>query len=90
MKMMGLNNYLHWMAWFLKYFMFLLISIVIMTIFFTISVGKYGSVIGHTDPLVLVLFLVVYSISVICFSFMLSVFFKKGELTSKIYILMHL
>ena len=79
--MMGLSNWLHWMAWFLKYFLFLLLSIAIMTLFFCIPIGDHGCVIGYTSPTVLVFFLVVYAISTISFAFMVSVFFSKGNQT---------
>ncbi len=33
MKMMGLDNWMHWLAWFTKCFVFLIASVVLMTIF---------------------------------------------------------
>ena len=40
MMMMGLSNWLHWSAWFLKYIVFLSISCIFMTIVFIIKVSK--------------------------------------------------
>lgn len=77
MKMMGINNWLHWMAWFVKYFLFLLITVSIMTLFLCIETGK-GPVIGKTDPSIVFVFLMVYAVSAISFCFAVSVFFKKG------------
>ena len=78
MKMMGLSNWLHWCAWFVQYFVLLLVSVVIMTVFFCIPVSDYGSVIGYTSPMVLLVFLLAYVVATINFSFAVSVFFDKG------------
>ena len=40
MKLMGLSNWLHWSAWFSKYFVFMLIAAVIMTILFIVEVRE--------------------------------------------------
>ena len=37
MKMMGLANWIHWLAWFLKNFFFLLISSVLLTILLKVT-----------------------------------------------------
>ena len=76
--MMGLSNWLHWMAWFVKYFIFLLVSVSIMTVFYSVPISSHGSVIGATDPTVLLVFLLVYTVATISFCFMISVFFNKG------------
>ncbi|KAK6165163.1 hypothetical protein SNE40_023607 [Patella caerulea] len=84
MKMMGLSSWLHWTAWFIKYFMFTLITVSLMTLFFSIKVdldiGKgSGSVISNSDPSVIFVFLLVYSVSSIAFCFVVSVFFSKAN-----------
>jgi ATP-binding cassette subfamily A (ABC1) protein 3 len=76
--MMGVNNWLHWAAWFVKYFLFLLITVAIMTLFLCIQTKK-GPVIGKTDPSIVFVFLMVYSICTISFCFAVSVFFVKGK-----------
>jgi len=76
--MMGLSNWLHWLAWFVKYFIFIIISVVIETVFFLISTGKNGSVISYMSPTVLLTFLVVYSLSIITFCFAASTLFSRG------------
>ena len=79
MKMMGLSNWLHWTAWFIKYFLFLLVSVVIMTVLFTVDTGQNGSIVGYTSWSVLLVFLLLYSIATINFCFAVSVFFSKGK-----------
>ena len=78
MKMMGLSNWLHWLAWFVKYFVFILISVAMETIFFLINTGKNGSVISYVSPTVLFVFLVVYALATIMFCFAASTFFSRG------------
>lgn len=77
MKMMGLNNWLHWSAWFVKYFLFMLITVGVMTIFLCIDTER-GPVIGETSPSVVFVFLMLYAICTISYCFAVSVFFKKG------------
>ena len=80
MKIMGLPNWLHWTAWFLKVFFFLLISIILMVIM--LKVSWYSdtdvSVFTHTNGLVLFVFLIFYMFATITFCFAVSVFFSKG------------
>lgn len=86
MKIMGLPNWLHWTAWFVKAFIFLLISIILITILLTISwyPGTTFSVFTLSDPLVIFLFLLLYIWSVITFCFMMSVFFSKANTAAAI------
>jgi len=77
--MMGLNNWLHWLAWFVKYFIFVLISVAIETVFFVVSTGKNGSVISYMSPTVLLTFLMVYSLATITFCFAASTLFSRGS-----------
>jgi len=76
--MMGLSGWLHWTAWFIKYFLFLLISVVIETIFFTVGTSS-GKVITFTDPTVVFVFLLSYAVATMTFCFALSTFFSKGD-----------
>jgi ATP-binding cassette subfamily A (ABC1) protein 3 len=78
MKMMGLSNWLHWTAWFIKYFLLLLISAAIETMFFIINTGKHGAVIGYTSPGILFVFLTAYTLATISFCFAISTFFSRG------------
>ena len=75
---MGLPNWMHWAAWFVKHFLFLLITVSIITIFFVIKGGPNGAIIGYSSPSVLLVFLLVYSMATISFCFAVSVFFKRG------------
>lgn len=76
--MMGLSNWLHWMAWFIKYTVFLFITVLIMTILLAVKTDK-GAVINKSNPVIIFIFLMLYAISTISFCCTVSVFFSKGE-----------
>ena len=77
--MMGLEGWLHWAAWFLKYLLFMLINAVMMTVIYTIELD-FGAVLNYTEPSVLFVFFVAYVSTLIWFAFAISVFFAKGML----------
>ncbi|XP_072399805.1 phospholipid-transporting ATPase ABCA3-like isoform X2 [Diabrotica undecimpunctata] len=81
MKIMGLPNWLHWLAWFVKCFIFVVISVALMVILLKIrwySNTEY-TVFTYADPFVLFVFLLLYCCSMITFCFALSVFFSKAN-----------
>ncbi|XP_030379886.1 ATP-binding cassette sub-family A member 3 isoform X2 [Scaptodrosophila lebanonensis] len=79
MKIMGLNNWIHWTAWFVKSFIMLTISAVLIALFLKIQWTEKVSVLTYADFSVLVVFLIVYVITSICFCFMLATFFSKAS-----------
>ncbi|XP_052824141.1 phospholipid-transporting ATPase ABCA3 [Octopus bimaculoides] len=79
MKMMGLDNWIIWLGWFIKYFIFILISISMMTLFLCVGVADKGSVVGYTNPAILFLFFFTYALATIMFCFLLSTFFSKAN-----------
>ncbi|XP_050517572.1 phospholipid-transporting ATPase ABCA3-like isoform X2 [Diabrotica virgifera virgifera] len=86
MKIMGLPNWLHWTAWFVKCFMFLLISSVLMVIFLKVRwyTNTNFTVFTKADPFVLLLFLMFYNCATITFCFALSVLFNKANTAATI------
>ncbi|XP_041062157.1 phospholipid-transporting ATPase ABCA3 [Carcharodon carcharias] len=82
MKMMGLNNWLHWMAWFFKFLLFLIISVFFMTLLFCVKVSGRGAVLNHSDPTLVFAFLLMFAMSTISFSFMVSVFFSQANIAA--------
>lgn len=62
MKMMGLNNAVHWVAWFITGFVQLSISVTALT-----AILKYGKVLLHSDPFIIWLFLTIYAVATIMF-----------------------
>ncbi|KAK2567067.1 ATP-binding cassette sub-family A member 2 [Acropora cervicornis] len=68
MKMMGLSNAVHWVAWFIT-------SLAVMSI-------TYGKVLYYSDPLVVWVFLMMFAVVTIVFCFLISVFFSKAKLAA--------
>ncbi|CAJ0940457.1 unnamed protein product [Ranitomeya imitator] len=77
MKMMGLNNAVHWVAWFITGFVQLSISVTALT-----GILKYGQVLMHSNVFIIWLFLSVYAVATIMFCFLVSVLYSKAKLAS--------
>jgi len=77
MKLMGMKGWLHWASWYFKFSLFMLVSVVLMTCFFHIKVDGVG-VITYGDLTVTLVFLALFSLSVMTFCFAISTFFSKG------------
>ncbi|CAD7667769.1 unnamed protein product [Nyctereutes procyonoides] len=77
MKTMGLNNAVHWVAWFITGFVQLSISVTALT-----AILKYGQVLMHSHVLIIWLFLAVYAVATIMFCFLVSVLYSKAKLAS--------
>lgn len=82
MKMMGLSGWLHWCAWFTKFFLFLLVTVIIGSALFTIKFSSNGKVLNKSDPSIIFIFFLLYAISSIMFCFMISVFFTKASIAT--------
>ena len=78
MRLMGLSSWLHWLAWFVKYLIFITITISLMVGCYSANIGSHGKVLGHTDPSIVFVFLLLYAIATINFSFAVSTLFSKG------------
>jgi ATP-binding cassette subfamily A (ABC1) protein 3 len=73
MKMMGLANWVHWAAWFTRCFLFLLITVIIITLIFA-----FGKVLPRSDLSLIFVYLILYAICTISFCFCVSVFFSRA------------
>uniref|UniRef100_A0A8C1V5P3 ATP binding cassette subfamily A member 3 n=1 Tax=Cyprinus carpio TaxID=7962 RepID=A0A8C1V5P3_CYPCA len=80
MRMMGLSNWLHWSAWFLMFFLFLSISIFFVTVLICVKVNT--AVLTYSDPTLVFFFLLVFAVSTINFSFMISTFFSRANVAA--------
>ena len=67
MKIMGLPNYLHWTAWFVKSFLYMAVIMLIMSGLLKVWVPPNGRVINFTQWSLLLMFFLVYSVALICF-----------------------
>nr|XP_036860350.1 ATP-binding cassette sub-family A member 3 isoform X1 [Manis javanica]XP_036860351.1 ATP-binding cassette sub-family A member 3 isoform X1 [Manis javanica]XP_036860355.1 ATP-binding cassette sub-family A member 3 isoform X1 [Manis javanica]XP_036860356.1 ATP-binding cassette sub-family A member 3 isoform X1 [Manis javanica] len=84
MRMMGLSGWLHWSAWFLLFLLLLLFTVGCMALLLCIKVRKGVAVLTHSDPSLLLAFLLCFAISSIAFSFMVSTFFSKANMAAAI------
>lgn len=74
MKMMGLKDSVFWMSWFIIYSIFVLVlSGVAVLLLFTLQMFQ------HTHFLPIFLLVVLYSLSIIMFAFMITPFFDKAR-----------
>ncbi|KAJ1067367.1 hypothetical protein K5549_010485 [Capra hircus] len=83
-RMMGLSSWLLWTAWFLLFFLLLLVAVSFMTLLFCIKVKKGVAVLAHSDPALVLVFLACFAVSSISFSFMVSTFFSKANMAAAI------
>ncbi|XP_058456303.1 phospholipid-transporting ATPase ABCA3-like isoform X2 [Malaya genurostris] len=84
MKIMGLDGWLHWMAWFVRTLILLSISISLITLLLCVSLTTNTNIaiFEFSNWLLVWIFLFIYSITTITFCFMLSVFFSKANIAS--------
>ena len=82
MKIMGLPSYMHWLAWFTKCMLFQLIIISILTGMFKIQLTKGLAVFTNGNWLIIWLFMFIYVMCVVTYSFMFSTLFNKANIAS--------
>ncbi|XP_063234389.1 phospholipid-transporting ATPase ABCA3-like [Bacillus rossius redtenbacheri] len=86
MKIMGLPNWLHWVAWFLENFALLSLSTALMVALVKIPWVSEPrlSVFTSTDASVLFVFMLLYASVTIAFCFMMSVFFSTANIAATV------
>ncbi|CAF0992599.1 unnamed protein product, partial [Didymodactylos carnosus] len=77
MKIMGLSNGVHWVAWFITIFTQTTLVMVAVTL-----ILHYGKVLMHSNPFLIFLILEVYSLATISFAFLISVFYSKAKIAA--------
>ncbi|XP_050538080.1 phospholipid-transporting ATPase ABCA1-like [Daktulosphaira vitifoliae] len=78
MMLMGLDNWLHAMAWYLKSFIIWIIPLLILVFFITFE-WPTGAVFQYSDPFVLMAILTLYVTSGISYCFLIATLFKKAN-----------
>ena len=85
MTIMGLNSWIHWASWFTRTLIFLIIADILIAVCYIVKIpltsGGSSSVIGESDIFLVFFFLLSYSITSICFMFLISALFDKGKRT---------
>ncbi|CAG7823081.1 unnamed protein product [Allacma fusca] len=74
MKIMGLGNAVIWIGWFVDSFAVMSISATVLS-----AILKWGKVIELADFTLIWVFMLSYTVSVICFSFFISTFFSRAN-----------
>lgn len=86
MKIMGLPNWLHWTAWFIKSFSVLLLTTILIVIL--LKTNWYPntdfSVLTLSNTTVIFILLILYICATITLCFAISVFFSNGKFNSKL------
>ncbi|XP_059140252.1 phospholipid-transporting ATPase ABCA1-like, partial [Physella acuta] len=77
MKIMGLSNGVHWLAWFIDAF-----SMMFMTVILFVTLLKAGKILEYSDPSVILVFMIGFTCSTISQCFLISVFFNKANLAA--------
>uniref|UniRef100_A0A1A9X391 ABC transporter domain-containing protein n=1 Tax=Glossina brevipalpis TaxID=37001 RepID=A0A1A9X391_9MUSC len=79
MKIMGLDSWIHWTAWFVKCFITLGISATSIVILMKIEWSNDVAVLTYTDWSTLLVFMWIYVITSTCFCFMLATMFSRAS-----------
>lgn len=97
MRTMGLSNAVHWTAWFIDSMGVLIVACILLPIIIYVSMPKkligilskldcisvqFGNVLEQTNPLVLFVLLLSFSIATVCFSFLISTVFSRANLAA--------
>nr|XP_017197999.1 phospholipid-transporting ATPase ABCA3 isoform X2 [Oryctolagus cuniculus] len=75
--MIGLSNWMLWTAYFFTFILLYFIIIIIICIILYIKIQSV-SVLEYSDPIIVFIFLLFYTMPSICFSFMVSTFFSNA------------
>jgi ATP-binding cassette subfamily A (ABC1) protein 3 len=75
MKIMGLQNWVLWTTWFLKQTAMLIPIVIVLSLLL-----KFGEVLPNSDLFLIIVFFILYVISVISFCFLFSSFFSSATL----------
>ncbi|CAF0720825.1 unnamed protein product, partial [Brachionus calyciflorus] len=77
MKIMGLNNSVHIIAWFITYFLQFTLVMILVTF-----ILHYGKILSHSNPFLIFILLEIFATATICFSFLVSALYSKAKLAA--------
>ncbi|CAG7716861.1 unnamed protein product [Allacma fusca] len=79
MKIMGLPNWLHWTAWFIKAFVSLGLSCLLILLLVKVKLTGERSILTETDSWIIMLVLMCHSVTIIGFCFFMSTLFATAN-----------
>ncbi|CAF4637163.1 unnamed protein product [Rotaria sp. Silwood1] len=77
MKIMGLSNGVHWIAWFITIFSQTTVVMITVTL-----ILHFGKVLLHSNPFLIFIIFEIYALSTISFAFLVSVFYSKAKIAA--------
>lgn len=77
MAMMGLRDWLHWTSWFLNSLFWSIPSLAIITVLLCVPFKPDLTIIGYSNPALVFLFFLLYTVNSISFSFLVSTWFSR-------------
>ncbi|XP_055842779.1 LOW QUALITY PROTEIN: uncharacterized protein LOC129909731 [Episyrphus balteatus] len=84
MKIMGLQNWLHWTAWFVKGFLMMGFSSLLITTILMIKWSENVAILTHSSFTAVFFFFLIFTITTITFCFMLATLFSKASTAAAI------
>ncbi|XP_017058999.1 phospholipid-transporting ATPase ABCA3 [Drosophila ficusphila] len=84
MKLIGVHNWLHWVAWFVKSYIMLMLVVALIMILVMIKFTSSVAVLTNSDWPPVLFFLHTYVVVSICVCFMLAVLFSKASTASAV------
>ncbi|KAK9739397.1 ABC transporter [Popillia japonica] len=82
MKIMGINNWLHWTAWYLSTILFSLLIVLLNIVILTSPITKGYPVFSNVNRMVLFVFFIVYVSTMITSAFAVTVFFSRANMAT--------
>jgi ATP-binding cassette, subfamily A (ABC1), member 3 len=83
MKLMGMRSWIYWLSWLIKTFGLLCPSLIFMIVAYKIKInlssGGQAAIINYTNPLLFAMFIFLYAMNAIIFTFFSSTLFKKAN-----------
>ncbi|XP_022649119.1 ATP-binding cassette sub-family A member 7-like isoform X2 [Varroa destructor] len=77
MKVMGLSNSVLWTAWFINSFLFMFVSSLLLTL-----ILKFGKILEHSNPVIILLFLMCFACATISKAFMVTTWFSRANIAA--------
>lgn len=74
---MGLTNAVHWLAWLITSFVMMMITAIML-----VFVLKFGEILIYSDPVVIFVFFVAFTLSTVMLCFLISVFFSRANVAA--------
>ncbi|GAB6025804.1 hypothetical protein CHUAL_011781 [Chamberlinius hualienensis] len=85
MLVMGLKAWINWMSWFINCVIVMFLTNIGCTV-----ILKYGGVFPHSDPILLFVFMFIFSLSTIMFCYLISIWFQKATIAAITTVLLYL